>query len=345
MYSTDSEKEITSIIASCILSYGEDGIPLSEIQEEFEALCGYPIPYREFGYDNLSTFLITLPNIYIIKDRFRNDIVIEHSPKLNHIKQLITNQKKSIKRKYIQEPSYLNSNKRYKNNSFNKTLPKGASIHSSIKNYNDSARFEEFSKLEEMLPILYKHQALGDDFFVDLADKKLGCYVSDEEPKRCGLCGVGLTIASLTEEIQNAKHIAPRVVVMVGMNDLLMGRNASNMIIDFRKLISELKKRNTRITIITLIPTPKLKINKNIQMRMDIFNNSLIEYGSDFELQCNIIDMNKIFELEIRNFRKDFDRLEKTCRNDQYKVFSDYGRKIFLQALKTCLKEQIDQGH
>lgn len=196
-----------------------------------------------------------------------------------------------------------------------------------------------------MLPILYKHQALGDDFFVDLADKKLGCYVSDEEPKRCGLCGVGLTIASLTEEIQNAKHIAPRVVVMVGMNDLLMGRNASNMIIDFRKLISELKKRNTRITIITLIPTPKLKINKNIQMRMDIFNNSLIEYGSDFELQCNIIDMNKIFELEIRNFRKDFDRLEKTCRNDQYKVFSDYGRKIFLQALKTCLKEQIDQGH
>lgn len=147
MYSTDSEKEITSIIASCILSYGEDGIPLSEIQEEFEALCGYPIPYREFGYDNLSTFLITLPNIYIIKDRFRNDIVIEHSPKLNHIKQLITNQKKSIKRKYIQEPSYFNSNKRYKNNSFNKTLPKGASIHSSIKNYNDSARFEEFSKL------------------------------------------------------------------------------------------------------------------------------------------------------------------------------------------------------
>lgn len=33
---------------------------------------------------------------------------------------------------------------------------------------------------EEMLPILYKHQAIGDDFFVDLADKKLGCYVSDE---------------------------------------------------------------------------------------------------------------------------------------------------------------------
>ncbi|XP_044766079.1 uncharacterized protein LOC123322233 [Coccinella septempunctata] len=346
MYSTDSEKEVASIITSCILSYGGDGIPLGEIQEEFEALCGYPIPYKEFGFDDLSTFLITLPNIYIIKDQFRNDIVIEHSPKLHHIKQLISKQRK-YKRKYqVEENEILNQNKRSRTASV-KSLPRGASIHSSfnVRNLNDSVRFQEFNRLEGMLPILYKHQALGDDFFVDLADKKLGCYVSDEEPKKCGMCEVGLTIASLTEKVENAQQIAPRVVIMIGMNDLLMGRNANNMIIDLRKLVSELKKKNTRVTIVTLIPSPKLKMNKTLQIRMDIFNKSVIEYGTDFELQCNIIDMNKIFEMEIKSFKKDFDRLEKTCRNDQYRVFSDYGRKIFLNALKTCLREQVNHGH
>ncbi|KAL3290277.1 hypothetical protein HHI36_023625 [Cryptolaemus montrouzieri] len=106
-----------------------------------------------------------------------------------------------------------------------------------------------------MLPILYKHQALGDDFFVDLADTKLGCYVADEEPKQCGLCRVGLTISELTEKLLTVQRLAPRVVIMVGMNDLLEGKNANNMILDLRKLIIELKSRNTRVTIITLIPS------------------------------------------------------------------------------------------
>ncbi|KAL3290278.1 hypothetical protein HHI36_023626 [Cryptolaemus montrouzieri] len=78
---------------------------------------------------------------------------------------------------------------------------------------------------------------------------------------------------------------------------------------------------------------------------MELFNKAILEYGSDPDLQCNIIDMNRIFQMEFDNFKKDFNRLEKVGKNDPYKVFSDYGRKIFLGALKSCLREQIAHGH
>lgn len=148
MYSTESEKEITSILTSCILSYGEDGIPLSEIQDEFESLCGFPIPYKKFGCDNLYAFLTTLPNIYVVKDQFNNDIVIEYSPKLNHIKQLISRQKKSYKRK-CQVGENLGFHPYKRSNSIQqKSLPKGVSIHSAINamKLNDYG-FQEFNKL------------------------------------------------------------------------------------------------------------------------------------------------------------------------------------------------------
>ncbi|KAL3290276.1 hypothetical protein HHI36_023624 [Cryptolaemus montrouzieri] len=101
MYSTNEEKEIASIIVSCITSYGQNGIPLNEIQEEFEFLCGYPIPYKKFGCESVKSFLITLPHIYILKDEFNNDIVIEQSPKSTHIKNMIKKQKPRTKENLI----------------------------------------------------------------------------------------------------------------------------------------------------------------------------------------------------------------------------------------------------
>ncbi|KAK9890408.1 hypothetical protein WA026_010498 [Henosepilachna vigintioctopunctata] len=355
MYAASKEKEIAAIITSCVVSYGQHGVPLDEIEEEFEALCGYPIPYKNFGFQNVRNFLSSLPHIYIIKDKFNNDVVIEQSPKLYHIKNLMSKQRdQTTKKRYnlmVENKIDFCYKEKRRMNSYTPYLPKGCSIHSSFnsKNMIDSRRFEEFQKLEEMLPVLYKHQAIGDDFFVDLADKKLGCYVVNIEktnmPGKCGLCEVGMTISDLTEKIENAERLAPRVVVMVGMNDLLKGRNANSMIIDLRKMVTELRKRNTRVTLVTLIPSPNLKRNPHINLRMEIFNKAILEYGTDLTFQCNIIDMNKIFQHEVDNFKKDFDRLTRIGKNDPYKVFSDYGRKIFLNALKTCLKEQIEHGH
>lgn len=195
------ETEITKILISIICLYGNEGLPIDRVNVEFQNYCGYVIPYKKFGAENLRSWILTLPNIYIILDSQNNEVLIQQSPKSTHIKQLIVKQKSNPKyqmrkKKYEVGYFYGNTKKPKKINS----LPQGSFIHTSINNIsiNESTRFDKFEQLvsyrnfllikryncfllqECMLPLLYKHQALGDDFFVDIADTKLGYYVSDK---------------------------------------------------------------------------------------------------------------------------------------------------------------------
>ncbi|KAJ8970008.1 hypothetical protein NQ314_001437 [Rhamnusium bicolor] len=341
------EKNITKILISIICLYGNDGLPLENLNDEFQTYCGFAIPYKKFGAESLRSWILTLPDIYLVLDNQNKEVLIQQSQKSTHIKQLILKQKSkyTCKRK-----SYDCYNKKYekRQKKFDlDDLPEGSFLHTSINNrcINDSERFDKFHQLECMLPLLYKHQALGDDFFLDIADTKLGYYVPAMGPKECGLCTEGQTISGLTAKVKKAVHLAPRVVVMIGFQDLLWGQNVNNMIYDLRQLIIELKKKNTRVTLITLIPSPKLPKLKRLDTRMDIFNKAILDYACENELKCNVIDMNTIFLLEAESFRRDFDRFSKVAKNDPYKVFSDYGRKTFLSAIKSCLKKQIEAGH
>ncbi|XP_030756107.1 uncharacterized protein LOC115882281 [Sitophilus oryzae] len=350
------EQQITNILVSIICLYGNDGLPMDRVEAEFQNYCGFPIPWRNFGAKSLRAWITTLPHIYIVTDRYNNEILIEHSPKSMHIKDLILKQKQAhykpqncFKKNY-----YANGNNEYEPQQYQmkhrlecQNLPEGSYIHTSINNValNDAGRYEKFEELEAMLPLFYKHQALGDDFFLDIADSKLGYYVPDKGPKECGLCVAGQTISGLTERVKLAKNLAPRVVVMIGFQDLINGQNISTMITDLRQLVVELKKKNTRITLITLVPSPKLPKIRRLEIRMDIFNRAIIDYATDPVLKCNIIDMSTIFIKETEKFKKDFERFKKLTKSDSYKVFSDYGRKVFLNALKSCLKEQIEYGH
>lgn len=40
-------------------------------------------------------------------------------------------------------------------------------------------------------------------------------------PKQTGLCAVGQTISGLTQKVRKAVNLAPRVVVMIGFQDLI----------------------------------------------------------------------------------------------------------------------------
>jgi len=355
---SEEEQQIANILISIICLYGNDGLPLEAVEREFESYCGFSIPWQEFKATSLRSWLITLPNIYIVLDRFRNEVLIEQSPKSMHIKELILKQKNSharpnmgIKRKAdpidVQSRNGYSQPYKMKKRLECQNLPEGSFIHTSINNVssNDSCRYERFEELESMLPLFYKHQALGDDFFLDIADTKLGYYVPERGPKQCGLCSSGQTISGLTEKVRMAVNLAPRVVVMIGFQDIIDGQSISKMITDLRQLVIELRKKNTRVTLITLIPSPKLPRMQRFETRMDIFNRAILDYASDPMLRCNVIDMNTIFMKESEKFRRDFDRFRKVTKNDSYKVFSDYGRKIFLSALKSCLKEQIEYGH
>ncbi|CAH1153764.1 unnamed protein product [Phaedon cochleariae] len=341
------EMKIAKILIS-IINVSGNGLPLDKLDSEFINYCGFPIPYKKFGAESLKSWVLTLPDIYLVKDCRNNDILIQQSMKSTHIKDLIMKQKRFTFKRKVEGQRYQNmhNNKRQKKFEHN-NLPQGSFIHSSTNSVeiNGYDRFELFQKLECMLPLFYKHQALGDDFFLDIADTKLGYYVSENGPKECGLCISGQTIAGLTEKVRASVHLAPRVVVMIGFRDLLQNRNVNSMIYDLRQLINELKKKNTRVTLVTLIPSPKLPDMAKLRIRMDIFNKAILDYSCDSELCCNVIDMNAIFQREAESFRREYDRFMKVAKNDNYKVFSDYGRKIFLSTLKSCLKEQLEAGH
>ncbi|XP_050314056.1 uncharacterized protein LOC126748716 [Anthonomus grandis grandis] len=359
---SNSEQQVSKILISIISLFGENGLPVDQVESEYIKATGQSIPWEDFGSESLKSWLITLPYIYHVLNRFNEEVYITQSPKSTHITELIRNQKKitnypaqmrmngfGLKRKnfYYQDNTDDRPYKMKKRLEC-ENLPAGSFVHTSINNLSGSSspnRYGKFEELESMLPLFYKHQALGDDFFVDIADTKLGYYVPANGPKETGLCAVGQTIAELTEKVRKAVNLAPRVVVMIGFKDLCNNQNVSSMMIDLKHLIQELKKKSTRVTLVTLIPSPKLPESQVYETRRDIFNRIIWSYASDDRLQCNVIDMNTIFMKEANNFRRDFDRFTRVAKNDPYKVFSDYGRKIFLNALKSCLKQQIEHGY
>ncbi|CAH0562642.1 unnamed protein product [Brassicogethes aeneus] len=342
----EQETQIGALLRSIICLYGNDGLPLCDANSEFMVYVGKTIPYQKFGYKSLRDFVQTLPDIYIVKDGQNNDVLIEQSLKSAHIKDLILKQKKSYpKRRYNYSWESNRSSPKRPRMVERNIVPEGSFYHTSINtlSMNSSDRFIQFEQLESILPVFYKHQALGDEFFLDIADTKYGYYVP-EKSREIGLC-CEQTISELTEKVKFADYIAPRVIVMIGFVDLLRGSSVSQMISDLRQLVKELKKKNCRVTLVTLIPSPKLPFCQRLQRRMDIFNNAILDYTSDNDLQCNVIDMNLIFLKEAQAFNRDFDRFQKVAKKDPYKVFSDYGRKTFMAALRKCLREQIEAGH
>ncbi|CAG9855357.1 unnamed protein product [Phyllotreta striolata] len=347
MVPTTDETQLMKIILGIINVCGPMGLKLRDLESEFRVFCGFDLPYRELGYDDLKSWVLTLPNIYLLKDDNNEETLFQYSEKSNHVRQLIFKQKSFQDKKiYNSRPQNRNYGWRNERNLEKKYSKHNSShIHQSINtvSINDTDRFHEFNKLESMLPLFYKHQGLGDDFLLDIADTKFGYYVPEEE---CGLCSSNLTISELTEKVRNTQYLAPRVVVMIGLTDLLMHKNVNDMIVDLQELVKELKDRNTRITLVTLIPTPKMmNLSSRYFTRMKIFNDAIKDYSYSVKLKCNIIDMYSIFREEESKFNRNQDRLTKITKTDKYKVFSDYGRKIFISNLKSCLVEQLMAGH
>lgn len=51
------------------------------------------------------------------------------------------------------------------------------------------------------------------------------------------------------------------------------------MIYDLQELVKELKKKNSGVTLITLVPSPKLPKLKKLEVRMDTFNKAILDYA------------------------------------------------------------------
>lgn len=161
----NEEAKTVKIILAIINVYGSKGLKLKNLEQEFKNYCGFPLPYKQFGNNNLRSWLLTLPDIYLVNDENDEETLFQHSEKSYHIRQLIYKQK-SNQEKTSQGTRYGNfpNNKRnnFKNYKNGKSLYKQhinnniSHIHQSINTVaiNETDRFREFNKLVSVFFII-----------------------------------------------------------------------------------------------------------------------------------------------------------------------------------------------
>lgn len=146
------------------------------------------------------------------------------------------------------------------------------------------------------MPLFFDHQALGDDFFVDLAETKfqyhipptgtiltntiesafiIAAFVGNIE---CGLCSVGQTVRELTEKVEKTPILAPKVVLMIGMQDILNGRELIDIISDYDYLMCLLLSKEVRVTVLTLIKPLKVYYTRSLSKRIKQLNRRLLHF-------------------------------------------------------------------
>lgn len=161
------EEEVLKLLISVICLYGKDGLPFEQVEEEFLNMCGFPIPWKYFGAADLRSWILTLPYIYLVKNRNNKDVLNEYSPKSEHIQELITKQKRShgryicprednLKRKASVQEIWedngaicSNNFKKKLEDCENQVLHEDSFIHTSVNSVTsiDCERYEKFEQL------------------------------------------------------------------------------------------------------------------------------------------------------------------------------------------------------
>lgn len=105
-------------------------------------------------------------------------------------------------------------------------------------------------------PAFFGYQMIGDDFFLSLAKWEMGHQFNPEPSKikQCGLCISGLTLAEAADRVMKAPHINDRVIVNVGIVDILHGHDFVDMQQDLLRLIKNLEIRGATVLLTTLSP-------------------------------------------------------------------------------------------
>lgn len=59
--------EVILLLQVCVKGF-HSGVPLNEVNEHFQKISGYNIPYMTLGHPTLKAFFATLPNFYLIEE-------------------------------------------------------------------------------------------------------------------------------------------------------------------------------------------------------------------------------------------------------------------------------------
>lgn len=273
-------EETVALIKSCIISK-KGGVPIEDLNDEFQSLVGEPIPYRRLGFLNLRAFLRAINGLETAWNEFGEQTLRINDSKITHIDRLIHRQKidySKTKNKYYRQFPYQRNDHEYydkrrratrivlNRNCTNRRTQHfddrdvniSAAIDGVLRNGNLSYEEEENhhpvvietndDKTNDSIfePIASGQQLLGDDFFLQLAIRNLHLPIwryKNNLSLHCGLCISGQTISNCARALSNVNTISNRVVILLGSVDIYNGATCDDMIHDMTKLLQTLRSK------------------------------------------------------------------------------------------------------
>lgn len=275
-------EETVALIKSCIISK-KGGVPVADLNYEFQALVGESIPYRRLGFSSLRAFLQTIDGLETTWNNYGDPILKINDSKISHIGRLIHKQKvdySKTRNKYYKQfmhndgtnLRYSNDERREKNRLINNNNranrrnqafahrrdPNLFGTNGAYKNrdflygveenhYPVVIETNEVKKHDSIYePIANDRQLIGDDFFLQLAIRNLHLPIwryKDSLALNCGLCTSGQTISGCTRALRNISTISSRVVILLGSVDVYNNATCEEMIYDMTELLQVLRSK------------------------------------------------------------------------------------------------------
>ncbi|XP_018354843.1 PREDICTED: uncharacterized protein LOC108755919 [Trachymyrmex septentrionalis] len=304
-------EETVALIKSCIISK-KGGVPITDLNDEFQILVGESIPYRRLGFTSLRAFLQTIDGLETSWNNFGEQTLRINDSKISHIDRLIRKQKmdySKTRNKYYKQfmrngnlkhddrrqrnrliynadrinrrnqdfaqrrdVNLFGTNGVYKNKDF--LYWKEENHHPIVIETNQVKKHDSIYE-----PVANGQQLLGDDFFLQLAIRNLHLPIwryKDSLALHCGLCISGQTISDCTRALRNINTISNRVVILLGSVDVYNNATCEEMVYDMTELLQVLRSKfhlsNTAITICTLPPLANLSIYAHKKQSMALLS-------------------------------------------------------------------------
>lgn len=153
-----------------------------------------------------------------------------------------------------------------------------------------------YSNVQNNVPTFCGFQMIGDDFFLSLARWELGySFDPGHNIQQSGLCISGLTIAEAADRVMKATFLNDRVIINIGIVDVLHGHDFMDMHMDLLRLMDKFKSRGVVAILTTLSPIANTSHIREMVDRLQKFNSMIRNQN------WNYIDIYRCFVNEREN--------------------------------------------
>lgn len=367
-------EEINPILKANIIARTKEGATIDELLEDYKDLTGDCLLSMFGTRENIATYLRTVEGVWSSFNEPRGPLLWYcTTQRTQHLSNMIKNQKSPrVSRKY-QWRSQPPRNAYTAASASSSTMMAGSSgAGQREKFFDDNINFvpkrNAWNRVQQQRTMAYHpylppqrrqaqpvmpmaqrryysnmnnvpnfcgYQMIGDDFFLSLARWELGySFDPGHNIQQSGLCISGLTIAEAADRVMKATFLNDRVIVNIGVVDLLHGHDFVDMQLDLLQLMKNFENRGVYVILTTLSPLANSSHIPGVVDRLQKFN-SLIRNQN-----WNYIDLWRCFVNERDNTL--YECFQPGPRhvsgsNQPHVLWNKLGRQRIIKFLKTHL--------